>query len=309
MASRYSATQFRPSPLEAKYKQKINHISILVGAALTRLERGSTPAELFIALPPVEVAAAREALSTTLGGDYRIEFPKLNRAARVKFSGIHCFEESRMAGVAFMKQLTPDYKAGTVLSVDIGASTTDLALFVDGMFQERSARTYKSGGNTAREYLIDAISAEYDFELTSDAAEKVISTGFLQLGNARISAVRVIRDAKRKLADSLFNQTQQYFRAAGISIQSINAFLVSGGGSLSGGESIGDSSLVLDDPESMCNSSSDRVTVAQLVTDAFRSVCPEIEVIEYAGDARLANLDGLCDTARATLGSSGDTSE
>jgi cell division ATPase FtsA len=62
-----------------------------------------------------------------------------------------------MAGKAFMNQLPEVYKQGTVLSVDIGAGTTGLALFFNGIFYERSAKTYKIGGNTAREFLIDDI--------------------------------------------------------------------------------------------------------------------------------------------------------
>ena len=49
-----------------------------------------------------------------------------------------------MAGEAFMNQLPEEYKQGTVLSVDIGAGTTDLALFIiNGIFYERSAKTIR----------------------------------------------------------------------------------------------------------------------------------------------------------------------
>jgi len=279
MASRYSANNLRPSPLEAKYKQHINMVSIIVGTALARLEKGNTPADLYLALPPVEVNKAREALKASLGGEYRVEFPKLNRAARVKFNEINVYEESRMAGVAFMAQISEEYRSGTVLSVDIGAGTTDLALFIDGVFHERSAKTYKVGGNIAREFLIDDIAVEYDCELPIADAEVVISTGLLKLGNTKQKVVSNVNDAKRQFANLLVESIQQYFRAVGVPIQTVNAFLLSGGGSLTGS----------------CDGSR---SVASYVVDALKAVCPGIDTIEYKGDARMANLEGLCITAK-----------
>ena len=41
----------------------------------------STPVDLHIALPPVEVNKARRVLESSLGGEYRVEFPKLKRAS------------------------------------------------------------------------------------------------------------------------------------------------------------------------------------------------------------------------------------
>lgn len=281
MAARHSTTNLRPSPLEAKYKQEINLVSLIVGAALARLEKGNAPAELYLALPPVEVGKARTALKDSLGGEYRVEFPKLGRAARVKFTDIFCYEESRMAGVAFMSQLDEQYKEGTVLSVDIGAGTTDLALFVNGVFYERSAKTYKVGGNTAREFLIDDIASEYDCELPVSDAEKVIQTGQLKLGNTTTSVVENVNEAKRQFSNSLVESIQQYFRAVGVPIQTVNAFVVSGGGAMSS-DVAGARSAV------------------SYVVDALKQICPGVDTIEYQGDSRMANLEGLCITAKQT---------
>ncbi|GHU92631.1 hypothetical protein FACS1894208_00110 [Clostridia bacterium] len=280
MAARYSAAQLRPSPLEAKYKQRVNLVSLIVGAALARIEKGNTPADLYLALPPVEVSKARETLPAVLGGEYRVEFPKLGRAARVKFDHVYCFEESRAAGLAFMEQLGDEYRNGTVLSVDIGAGTTDLALFTGGVFYERSARTYKVGGNTAREYLIEEVAAEYDFELTASDADEVVASGLLKLGNTKISVVSLVNGAKQRFAASLVEQLHQYFRAVAVPVQSVNALLVSGGGSLSSG-------------------GSESRSVASYVVDALKNVCPGVDTVEYDKDARLANLDGLCEIAKA----------
>jgi len=235
MAERHSAVSQSPSPLEAKHKQRINIVSIIVGTALVRLEKGNTPCDLHLALPPVEVAKARDTLKGSLGGEYRVEFPKLGRSARVKFGEIYCYEESRMAGIAFLPQLSDDHRDGIVLSVDIGAGTTDLALFSGGVFYERSAKTYRVGGNTAREYLIDAISSEYDYELPGHEANDVVSTGLLKLGNKKVSVVDQVNDAKGRFADDIVDQIQQYFRSIKVPVQTVNAFLVSGGGSMAGG--------------------------------------------------------------------------
>lgn len=282
MAARYSTNNQRPSPLEAKYKQYINIVSIIVGTALARLEKGNTPAaDLHLALPPVEVSKARKVLKTSLGGEYRVVFPKLDRAARVKFEDIFCYEESRMAGEAFQKDMADEYKEGTVLSVDIGAGTTDLALFIDGVFYERSAKTYKIGGNTAREFLIDDIAVEYDYELPLADAEEVIATGLLKLGNTKVNVVANINEAKAEFAETLVNSIQQYFRAVGVPIQTVNALLLSGGGSLAGG------------------GGEEARSVASYVVDSLKAICPGVDTIEYSGDARMANIDGLCITAKA----------
>lgn len=284
MAARYSANNQRPTPLEAKHKQYINIVSIIIGAALGKIEKNynnnSTPVDLHIALPPVEVSKARRVLEGSLGGEYRVQFPKMNRTARVKFDNIFCYEESRMAGEAFMGSLPEEYKEGTVLSVDIGAGTTDLALFINGIFYERSAKTYKIGGNTAREFLIDDIASEYDYEMPIGEAEEVISTGLLRLGNSKIGVVDNVNAAKAEFAESLVNSIQQYFRAVNVPIQTVNAFLISGGGSLT----------------SKVEGSR---SVASFVVDALKSVCPSIDTVEYKGDARLANLDGLCKMAQS----------
>ncbi len=98
MATRYSANNQRPTPLEAKHKQYINIVPIIIGAALGKLERNynnSTPVDLHIELPPVEVSKARRVLESSLRGEYRVEFPKLKRATRVKFDNIYCYVESR----------------------------------------------------------------------------------------------------------------------------------------------------------------------------------------------------------------------
>jgi len=63
---------------------------------------------------------------------------------------------------------------GNVLSLDIGASTTDLTVIQNGRYLERSGRTYRTGGNVVRDYLITAISKEYDFDLNLSDAEKTV---------------------------------------------------------------------------------------------------------------------------------------
>ena len=280
MAARYSVTNQHPSPMMAKHKQRINLASIIVGAAVSRFDKGGNKdTELFIALPPIECGRASRSLVEQLVGEYKVTFPKLGRVARVAFTNVHCFEESRMAGVAFMEQLTDEVKQGTVLSVDIGAGTTDLALFQNGQFREYSAKTYKVGGNTAREFLIDLISDEYDFEPKREEADGVIASGVLKMGNSKVSVTHLVNEAKGKFAITLVERIQQYFRDIECPIQTVNAFLVSGGGSMAGGDKKA------------------RSTVS-FVIDALSKVCPGVNTIAYDGDARLANLNGLCATAK-----------
>jgi hypothetical protein len=282
MASRYAVSNQRPSPLAAKHTQTLNQLAVIVGAALARIEQeNNLPSELYIALPPIEVRKARTELQEALSGDYKVTLPKLNRVVRVKFDKVTCMEESRMAGVAFLPQLTPEQIEGSFLSIDIGAGTTDLAIFTGGTFYERSATTYKLGGHTLREYVIDEILSEYEFELSQADAEKVIADGKLKVGARFIDVTKSVNIAKHEFAKKLVERIVQYFKKVDVNIQSISTFAVSGGGSMAGGE--------------------EARSLVSYVVDELKAVCPDVDVVEYAGDPRLANLDGLNLTAKQNL--------
>lgn len=274
MAERYSKTTERPSPLSAKHTQELNHYSIIVGAALARAELGNKASDLYLALPPVEVRKARKKLAGMLGGDYIVELPKLNKSIRVKFTNVYCFEESRMSAEAFMVQLSEDHKSGRVLSVDIGAGTTDLAIYDNGVFLEKSAKSYRIGGNTAREYLIESIASEYDCDLSVSDAEEVMTTGLMKSGNTKVDVVELVNEAKEEFAEELLAKISEYFKAVGIAMQTVNAFLVSGGGALAG------------------TARGMNTTVSYVVSE-LNKVCAGIDTVEYQGDTRLANLAGL----------------
>lgn len=292
MADRYASTNERPSMLEHKYNQRINYVSVITAAAISRLTQNvGEDINLYIALPPTEIKKAKELMLSNLVGRYVVEFPKYLGGASVKLNiqDVSFFEESFMAMVSyfFTMQGTPreeakPYMSGQVLSLDIGASTTDIAIIRNGRYLDKSGQTYKEGGNIARDELIDLVQEEYAFALPIEDAERTMAEGRLQLGSSYKVISDLVADSKKVLANQIVNNITHYFQRKEIPLQSIQAIIVSGGGSMQ-------SQYVNEQAEVVKTSE----PISMYITESLRKVCPEIVVVPYGEDARLANIRGL----------------
>lgn len=292
MADRYASTNERPSMLEHKYNQRINYVSVITAAAISRLTQNvGEDINLYIALPPTEIKKAKELMLSNLVGRYIVEFPKYLGGASVKLNiqDVSFFEESFMAMVSyfFTMQGTPreeakPYMSGQVLSLDIGASTTDIAIIRNGRYLDKSGQTYKEGGNIARDELIDLVQEEYAFALPIEDAERTMAEGRLQLGSSYKVISDLVADSKKVLANQIVNNITHYFQRKEIPLQSIQAIIVSGGGSMQ-------SQYVNEQAEVVKTSE----PISMYITESLRKVCPEIVVVPYGEDARLANIRGL----------------
>lgn len=292
MADRYASTNVRPSMLEHKYTQKINYVSVITTAAITRLTQNvGEDITLYIALPPTEIKKAKEAMLANLVGKYIVEFPKFLGGATVKLNiqNVCFFEESFMAMVSYFftmqgipKEEAKPFMAGQVLSLDIGASTTDIAIVKDGRYIDKSGQTFKEGGNIARDELIDLIREEYAFELPIDDAERTMSEGRLQLGSSYKVISDLVTEAKKVLAKQVVSNIESYFNRKKIPLQSINAIIVSGGGSMQS-QYINDNAEVVKTSEPL----------SEFVTEELKKISPNTKVVPYGDGARLANIKGL----------------
>ena len=292
MAERYSSNNERPSEGHNKHVQKINYVSGIISAALSKLMYNfSDDVHLYVALPPIEVQTAKDIVTDKFIGKYTIEFPKFRGGVQLELNivDVSCYEESYMAMVSYFFELTGSlrdvarkYLIGNVLSLDIGASTTDLAIVKNGIYLDKSGQTYKNGGNIAREYLIDAIRAQEGFDLPIEDAEIVIAEGRLQLGNGYKNVSEIVAEAKRHFAKSVANQMTGYFRKVNIPIQSIRAIVVSGGGSLQ-------SQYIDEDGEVVVTSK----PMSFYITESLKEICAGVEVESYGESPRLANISGL----------------
>ena len=180
------------------------------------------------------------------------------------------------------KEATKKHLTGTVLSLDIGASTTDLAIIKNGRYLDKSGQTYRIGGNVARDNLTDLICQRYAIDLPIEDAEKTMAEGRLQLGNTYDDVKDLVDIAKADLAKQLTNYMQTYFKRVNVPIQMINAIIVSGGGSMQSQYANNEGEIVKTSEP-----------MSYYVTQELLSWSSGTEVVEYGEDARFANIKGL----------------
>lgn len=291
MASRYSGTNQRPTVLMNKHQQKINYVSAVLATAVSSLKHNlGDNIPLYIALPPMETGNGKDYVKQELVKEFTVTFNKIE-GTKVKFNitDVTCYAESYMAIMSYffdqngqIREEAKKYTHGNILSLDIGASTTDLAVVKNMVYQEQSGQTYKTGGNVAREFLIDALRDKYGFDVPHEGADQAMAEGRIQMGNAYDDIPELVADAKQKFAASVVEQIQGYFRKVNIPIQSIRAIIVSGGGSMH-------SEYVDKDGDIKITSE----PMSYYITKELNQVCPGVVVEHYSNNPRLANIAGL----------------
>lgn len=301
LAERYSPTQIQPSTMSNKHNQRINYISAVMSVAVSKLINGLTDdITLFIALPPVEVKTAEDLVRKNLVGKYRVTFPKYLGGRVISFNivDVECKEESVMAAVSYfftmqgtVREEHKDYLRGNVLSLDIGASTTDLAIIRNGQYLDKSGKTYKTGGNVARDFITDRVREMYGYDLPTEDADLAMAEGRLQQGNTYIEIRDIVNDAKKTLASSIITQMDTYFRLINMPISTIRAIIVSGGGSLSS------QYINKDTLETVVTSK----PMSEYITEELQTLCNGIEVEKYGENSRVANISGLFITAKMRM--------
>lgn len=294
MATRYASVNVTPSGLTTKTSQPINNVSIITSVALSLLgeeSQDAIPVSLYVALPPVEVLSIRDKVKAQFLGEYTVTFNKLaGKEVRFKIIDVESYEESFLASLSFMfsvdgirKPLFEKYAKGNILSLDIGASTTDLATITNRVYQERSGRTYKVGGNVVRTAVINSIMAKFEgYDVPTDEADRAVREGRVLYGNEYVNVSDIVAEAKRLYAAEIVQRLQTYFTSINIPVQNFRAILVSGGGSMSSKYKTDDSAYV--------------ETVASMtyyITQELHKVCKTIAVEEYDEDPRTANIRGL----------------
>ena len=300
MAERFSANNERPTVLTNKHTQKINYISGIVAAAVSRLTNDLTEdISLYVALPPIEVKTAKEIVRNNFVGRYVVDFPKYNGGVSVKVNivDVNCYEESFMAILSYFFEMTGvpkeksrQYMSGNILSLDIGASTTDIAIVKDGRYLDKSGQTYKTGGNIARDYLTNVIRGTYGYDLPPSDADQAMAEGRLQMGNTYADISADVANAKMTCAKGIAASMQSYFRQVEIPIQTIRAIIVSGGGSLH-------SQYVNENGEVVVTTD----PMSSYITEALKEICAGVSVESYGESPRLANINGLFIRAKVDM--------
>lgn len=292
MAERYLPANERPNVGSNKLDQKVNYVSAIIAATFLKLKHdGGDEVQMYLALPPVEVKQGKETANQLLCGKYRVELPKFNGGQVVEFEvkEVRCYAESYLALMSFVftsegkiREENKFCREGYTLSVDIGASTSDLAMMKDGRYLEKTGKTYKVGGNIAREYLTDRVREMYGYDLPVEEAEVVMKEGRIRVGATYQIITEVIEEAKRHLAQAICEQIMAYFRQINIPIQMVSNIVVSGGGSLE--------SSYADESGQIVKTSN---PAAMYLTDYVHNICEQVNVVYYGSNSRLANITGL----------------
>ena len=293
MAERYGKLNERPSAQTSKSDQQINYVSTLVACALSRLKFGvDEEIDLYLDVPPLQIHSARaKGFGALLPGKYVVYFPKYMGGAEVKVNikSVHLFEESLMALTSFFFNMNgtlrdehKKYFTGITLSLDIGASTSDLAVTKAGRYMDKSGNTYMIGGNVARDALADSIRANYVIDLPIEDLNKTMIEGRLQSGNNYDDVSALVSEAKMDLARQLVSHVQTYFQRIEIPLRTVNTIVVSGGGSMQS-QYVNDEGEVIKTSEPM----------SYFVTQELTKISNGTAVVEYGEDARFANIKGL----------------
>ena len=294
MASKHRNTPERPSVQIAKHKQRNNFISVVLACAVSKIKYNlSDNMELYIAVPPSETvnAVAEKEFQARLLGSYVVEFPKYMGGKTVAFSidSIKVYAESFMAATSFFFDMSGrvqdharGFLTGNILSLDIGASTTDMSIVQKGKFLDSSGRTFHYGGNTARENLSASISEIYGIDYPPEEVDRFMSEGRIQMGNVYEDASEIVNIAKQDLANIMMTEVENYFKSIKFPIQLLNAVVVSGGGSMQ--------SQYVDENGSIVKTAE---PMSYFVTQKLTNWSKGTVVVSYGEDARYANVKGL----------------
>lgn len=300
MARRHSMICEVPNMNSNKHVQRVNYYSAIMAVALGKIKFGLADDIFFLMdVPPVEIENARKAFREELTGKFTVTFPKYMGGTTVSFNivGVEVYEESVMAMMSFFfnlngvpKEENKQFMVGNVLSLDIGASTTDIIITENGKYNERSAYTIKAGGNVARTHFINSIAAIDGYDLPEADAERAIAEGRLVEGNGYRDVGDLVNKAKRELAAQLTNGINSYFVSKGFPIKLIKALILSGGGSMTG-QYINEDGEVVNTSEPL----------SKFVTEEIQKLSPSTIAVSYGEDSRLANIKGLFIRAKVLM--------
>ena len=297
IADRYTSVSEKPSGMENKHTQRINYINAIAATAVSRYITGQSgdsvnEVYMYLALPPVEARSASNYVNEQLCGEYKITFNMLGEYVKLKIVSVKCMEESYAALTTFffnegkMTDKAKKYGNGNVLSLDIGASTTDLAAAQNLRFLERTGKTIKTGGNVVRDAVISDVMSQKNIDLNLEGGETAVAEGRVQAGIAFVDCGDIVANAKRVFADQIVNAMQTYFKQIGIPIQQFMAIVVSGGGSMAGEYYDADGSV---------HKTSEPMSF--YITEKLKNVCSTVAVEYIEDNPRLANIKGLFNRA------------
>lgn len=292
MSARFSESEIRPSQMIPKHRQRINYLSSVLAVALSKLKNESIGdiVNLFVALPPLEVTGSKETVINNLVGKYKVTFNKVgvpNTVVEFTINDVACYEESRLALLQFIfderhPERVAKFSNTDILSIDIGASTTDFVIFKQGKYQNKTGNTVRYGGNVVREHIMTEVERQMGRTLSIEAADQAVIEGRVKNGNTAVPIPEIVEKAKKVVARNIVRDIDAYFTRIGTPLTEINYIIVSGGGSVASGYTDDDGKYITTSKP-----------MSDYITSALNDVCDGIDVIHYGDEPRLANIYGL----------------
>lgn len=294
LATRIGASS-TPNGLQSKADQSINYTNALIATALSKLFMGEKMGgvDLYVALPPIELSnksLSEQKLQSELIGDYRVKFNStINQELQFTIQSVTCVEESFLTLISFFFNISGGfrhealpYQKGNVLGIDIGASTTDLAVVKDAKFVDKSGQTYKIGGNFVLDLVADDIRAKFGYDPERDELQKAVETGKIQQGATLVDVSGAVIEAKKEFAVKLVDMMQSYFTKIAMQPHTFKAVIVGGGGSMKS-EYTDENGVLYETSQAM----------SDYIWNEFKRICPSVPVIQVSEDPRHANITGL----------------
>lgn len=294
LATRIGAS-LTPNGLQSKADQSINYINAIVATALSKLYMNESTGgvDLYVALPPIELSnksLSEQKFHDELIGNYRVKFNStIQREVQFTIQSVTCIEESFLTLISFFFNISGGlrtealpYQKGNVLGIDIGASTTDLAVVKDVKFIDKSGQTYKIGGNFVLDLVADGIRAQFGYDPERDELQRAVETGKISQGANVVDISGLIIEAKKEFAVKLVDMMQGYFTKVAMQPHTFKAIVVGGGGSMKS-EYTDDMGVTYETSAAM----------SEYIWDAFKPICPSVPVISVSDDPRHANITGL----------------
>lgn len=280
-----------PNAMSDKDSQDINYYSIVMATAISKMtEQGiGDKLNVFVAIPPSQCERSNDAFRKALIGNYEVIFTRGKDTTKVNFTinNVATYQESRLAFMQYMFDPRFPDRYSTLMtrkamSIDIGASTTDICTFTNGRYMENSGYTSKIGCNNVKAILKMLIDKEFRFKPDDRQTEAAYVEGRILIGNTYHDCGKLVEDAKRSVAEKLVLEINQFIQMND-SMQSFNHIVVSGGGSMTSSYVDGDGKVI---------------ETARSITDFIfeemkKYVNAELPVEHFGDEPRLANIRGL----------------
>lgn len=174
------------------------------------------------------------------------------------------------------------FSTGYTLILDIGAGTTDIAMFRDMDLVENSKDTALIGGNKVRSLVEQDIRQYFGFKPTIQSMDMVIKEGILEEGGDYHDVSQLVTKAKKQYSQEMQETIIQYLERLSISLPNVKGLLVVGGGSKPTVRNLDGSGEVVSP------------AMSEILSAYLTRVAPKLQVVTTEGkDLRHLNIEGL----------------